>query len=131
MAQPLTCDSDDGQLAAFMVTKLDDGETIALCGADMLEWCRMMSSAADGAPAGETSPTGDDAAVTSPSGDNGAGDGPSGGADGDRTAARPGPDDDSDEDEVLDAAVTGNGAAPKSGGKRKAAPPLPAPSNAG
>lgn len=126
MAQPLICDAADGELAAFMVTKLDDGDTLALCPGHMVDWARTMLDAVAPADALDSSPEVGAGAPFPSDGADGAGDGTGDGQDAGASHPGPGPDDDSDEDEVADVAAGVNGASRPKHPARKASPKVPA-----
>lgn len=103
----MICDGCGTSGAAFIITKTDDGDTLALCAADTVEWCRMMLAALVAVPDPGASAPVDGAASFPDGGDHGQGNGASGAGDHSPGAAAPGPDDDDDDDE--DAAAAGAG----------------------
>ena len=46
-AQPISCDNGDGNLAALLVTNLDNGDTLAYCGACVPTWARTLADVLD------------------------------------------------------------------------------------
>lgn len=131
MAQPMTCDANDGELAAFLITKLDDGDTIAVCPGHVADWCRMMLDALGVTDSPATTPGADGAAPFPPGGDHGQGEGDGGVPGGEAGATVPGPDDPDDGDEPPELhPAAGNGKGTRS---RRPAPrqEIPAASDAG
>ena len=42
MPKPVYCDSDDGEQAEWLVTNIKEGQSIALCGKDMTDFCTVI-----------------------------------------------------------------------------------------
>ena len=45
MAQTIMCDSDDGMTADVMISQIANGDTIALCGGCLPQWCKGITDA--------------------------------------------------------------------------------------
>jgi hypothetical protein len=45
MAQPMICDGPDDTLATFIVTMIDEAETVAMCTACTLDWAQAILQA--------------------------------------------------------------------------------------
>lgn len=42
MAKPILCNGPDGGPAAVILTMVDEGETIGLCGPCLVDWCHAL-----------------------------------------------------------------------------------------
>ena len=45
MAQTIMCDSEDGNTADVMISQIANGDTIALCGGCLPQWCKGITDA--------------------------------------------------------------------------------------
>lgn len=43
MSNPLPCDNHQAEWAAMLITRLDTGDTMTLCGPCVVEWARMVA----------------------------------------------------------------------------------------